>query len=1504
MSALTSEQAITAVEHSSKPSTELLDDTANVIGLSWSLDDRDSDCATSSISSTNTAKFREQWALRWIIKILNRAVQAKHNSDEDRLQLVSDERTWRLLSHLLASVPTHASKDIILERNLCQAFSECLATCITLVGSNAPELVAAAEAMHDLDTVRPNKKRKTSLKQSAPQYGQTSIKIRVLIQLLRIAGQIANALSSFDGENTPKRGRMSSNWISGVDEAATFLAQLISASSIVAGNQMNNEISEVGTFPDLSYILEQWINLWQETMTASQSQRKQTPSLAFVDHVLIPALDLLATSSQNFERSVSQALERQIATSCVLPMRAIFQKQHLTNWHSTSTWGSDSSEPQWTKIQKVVDTLISELGQAAAGFRSSESQSERRGATLLSIASRIISASDAVRRKADRSWMEALFLCLGLLADRSNSKSDENQMRLPLHTSDVYVDALQATGIEPSRNFWRFYVRYAVSENGPRISLRTSAKMVQLNVSIFVPDNEKDPPLLLDDFCTTLNGGQLSDEQATRLTLDSILAPIWEEFGKRRHLGTLTRFWETKLLDAFRLHSIPGPERLSGQIWDHPDLLGIFSSVCQRHAPPSLCVSMMGTVTEDIARLTDIVGPTHEIFARIAIAEAMLKAMGTSPVLQKYVKSRDESMTSPIHKALLRKTDYSGHRWRLWKILEAIVRQIPDTVDRVIAYKFEVPWMLVSPAKFCDFNSRTQGLKSQYMELFQSFSCVVCLHENDGEHTRDLFRELLVKLNELIQMYPKHAISADLALKSWDGLSNNMDNTFKLLSACLARLARCSKTWSSPQDLPDGLFENLAYLSFGQTNSDTLTDLAIASQAILGGSVITNKVDLTDVFLSTLSKQQDMRSVPSLLQSLPRGTSAVRHAPEYFEVLMKGVKSIGSTLHQSFVHSLGLITEVLIAYSGTVLPNLDLSSLIAVMEIDTAAATVGQLVVAYQFIQKLTKRLLAQSAPAMDQIERSSRREKLLKWTKKQLEKFAPEEKGHLLDQYTGYLSLAVIQVAHDVDATTMSKKERKAIDEIHELHAAVIIQECNKLVGAPPDQVDSWRLLVLLDSLDGLEEGTSMEKKCRKCLQKVSQALVTASNQPRTGSTSAQQIRITTKLWRILSKYLEQQGSLPTPYFAQVSPVQTVQSNGHGETQDDLLLQAQLATKFPDKHSMVVLARDTHLSRIEEKLHEASSSSLAGPKAYLPVAASIQSLKLDDVKLNNEMIEVLGNIASLQTALEETSLASMVARLELSKMVLDKHPSIVNQHVIDSTLRSVTNMASSASKATITTDSNDVSPEHIFDRLCTILSILLVRYRRRLAGRHHLFLPALQNLLKCLFYPDSQKTTSTANSSKYTYLASLPPWLKLTTQTNTTTSSRLPPSSATKFARLLQQLSDPSASSARHVSKRYHSTSSTADNNNHNLTDDVKSLRREVSRYTQYLLQSYCQVMLDGYIAPDVKEKLLPGLYAVMNAMDVEVMRGLNAAMGESQRAVWKDLYAEWGRFGRWNQR
>jgi hypothetical protein len=283
--------------------------------------------------------------------------------------------------------------------------------------------------------------------------------------------------------------------------------------------------------------------------------------------------------------------------------------------------------------------------------------------------------------------------------------------------------------------------------------------------------------------------------------------------------------------------------------------------------------------------------------------------------------------------------------------------------------------------------------------------------------------------------------------------------------------------------------------------------------------------------------------------------------------------------------------------------------------------------------------------------------------------------------------------------------------------------------------------------------------------------------------------------------------------------------------------------------------------------------------RGFLMMSAIICQTSANEVAQDPRLQQSLSTLATLQFALKARTAADLSLALESCKIILEKHPSTINQHTIDTHLSSITTLTSPNGIPIPSTN-----PSAVFNRLCTLLGLTLSRHRTRLGGRYHLLLPALQNLLKCLFFAGTSAPLPSQTKSQILFIRTLPNWLRTSTHP-------LPPSSTAALTRLLTTISDPTSSSLRS-----HKTSE--------LTDATKKAKSLAGQYMQYLIQSYCSYSLKGRLSSASKEKLMPGLYSVLDAMDREVMRGMNGSMDSSGRAIFKSLYDEYQRFGRWDRK
>lgn len=47
-----------------------------------------------------------------------------------------------------------------------------------------------------------------------------------------------------------------------------------------------------------------------------------------------------------------------------------------------------------------------------------------------------------------------------------------------------------------------------------------------------------------------------------------------------------------------------------------------------------------------------------------------------------------------------------------------------------------------------------------------------------------------------------------------------------------------------------------------------------------------------------------------------------------------------------------------------------------------------------------------------------------------------------------------------------------------------------------------------------------------------------------------------------------------------------------------------------------------------------------------------------------------------------------------------------------------------------------------------------------------------------------------------------------------------------------------------------------------------------------------------------------MPALYACADVVGIEALRAMNAGLGAGERAIWRGVYADWKKFGRWEGR
>lgn len=288
-----------------------------------------------------------------------------------------------------------------------------------------------------------------------------------------------------------------------------------------------------------------------------------------------------------------------------------------------------------------------------------------------------------------------------------------------------------------------------------------------------------------------------------------------------------------------------------------------------------------------------------------------------------------------------------------------------------------------------------------------------------------------------------------------------------------------------------------------------------------------------------------------------------------------------------------------------------------------------------------------------------------------------------------------------------------------------------------------------------------------------------------------------------------------------------------------------QLAKESKSSDQLVVL------KQVIPNAHNASAQGIAVLQNALSVVSK------DSIAKDEQGIHAL-YIQLLETLRQTKDFAAYTAAISCLLTIIRDRPFILNQHLTEATLQAIQSLARSSPAERL-----------IYLDLCSILSALLLHHRARLQGRFHLLTATLQALQTRLFIP----TKPTADSERRT----------------------LAPRHARAYTRLLTLLCNP-------PTRTHHSSSAAGKQNN--LIDESRRARAHVGQFVPTLLHGFCAQILNGTLGEGVREALTPGLWAIVEAMEVQspdAIKTLSAQMNNSERAVLRSVYDDWKRFGKW---
>ncbi|KAI1659654.1 Urb2/Npa2 family-domain-containing protein [Daldinia decipiens] len=222
----------------------------------------------------------------------------------------------------------------------------------------------------------------------------------------------------------------------------------------------------------------------------------------------------------------------------------------------------------------------------------------------------------------------------------------------------------------------------------------------------------------------------------------------------------------------------------------------------------------------------------------------------------------------------------------------------------------------------------------------------------------------------------------------------------------------------------------------------------------------------------------------------------------------------------------------------------------------------------------------------------------------------------------------------------------------------------------------------------------------------------------------------------------------------------------------------------------------------------------------------------------------------------------------EILLLLLDRHASAMAQFNIEATLSSVVHVCSQAGPKI----QDHKAAGEIYDKLYRLVALILKRHRLRLTGHFPILLGALRALLATLLAdPGIDKADATFSQTR-------PPWL----------GSHLQSRHAERFTRLLTLICEPSAASVAR----------TRSNELDSATDIAK---RTAGQDMFTILELYIKLQLEVNVPRDIRKALKPGVYSLLDITPQGCRRVLNESLDANGRAVFREMFANYKKFGKW---
>ncbi|KAK8429247.1 Urb2/Npa2 family-domain-containing protein [Phyllosticta citricarpa] len=1438
---------------------------------------------------------RTEWVLRWLLTKLK-------SDDSDGLAARTSWTAWRLLTRIILGLPPSVSAKALSAHTLLRTLEKTLQ-------ENFVDKRAAKEDFESTKpkTVKPSKKRKrdgtfsSSLEQNDP------------LALFDAVAEAASTIVDLGFDNICGQDKSVTEFVKSAlradiaQAARLFGLWLQSAHRLMAQQSLEQR-------PDLlARILPQILRIW-EASVPDQGGEGQSSAEQFSQHCLVPAVVLLSDVTANsdppscddgankgnlsIDSKTSSVLETLLAKHIFIPARAVFfADADGGRFKSKSTPGQLFN----CSISFLLNPLRTALDGRTANVNSSGPlDSDRRRvfktvASLMDVCIRCSQRSTPKKRLDEAPWLQNAFIglcdCIGAPVHGTAGRIDADRRMVLDRMIDTLARRKVTLESDVLANVVKFYSGIFGSNDGfqEKFDHQLLARIIEYDSTVFVNSSSSnlhnDDASLSDAIFDAVTYATKLDTKNHGALMDSIVLPLLKAYAQVRDLKEFISRWFAQLMSVGNSSC-----SMENSIWARKELSIGLEEVLETRLTARQLFDMFGeylqrvSACETVSKSEDLV----EASASLIILDALVSAVQ----LDDTIASVQEVLRS-IQRSLFLFTGVSKEPATVARALRVVARlhvllrpyqqvnEVKNSAERVLKKDGKSVVEIIKAAEKSDSDevaARGQEAFNLVATLCSDFMAILDLKAP----AKDLFNESAAVIFRSNDKVLKSITEGAKRRRTDDSVAVA---TSRLESFTLNAAAVLTQ-YPSLLDLPslDSLSDLLRLLFWhafgefaGHFESSQPMSFGLVFEAMSDIILSMPSHDLRDVLFVVLyeglepeSKQGKSKDVRhqllafSELQYLRMPLSAIsrKHREQIInrlcELCCSSAKK-GPSSEALFRH-VSVMVKMMGASNATSELATDTDTLWSIARlIQKTAPTNKDLLVLLDELVRLT---LEDTITVKDQ----PRGQQYLKGFKDIMSRFVKDcntFKDHNAELTCFKSALRILkeadQLGDEEEAYKTMKRYLRTLDE-----------DLDKVFPGPKtlrSEDDEAFLKAVLQAVSDLP--TSSLGRDGYLLSIESKLLKVARAQRKSDVSISQS---EASLWVSTAEAL---ANISSPDEAQ-----TVSSIIYDLWELDLSASDRHALLKACRKALGSLGLDRRTAMLSSLVEEEDQSTHARL-----ILANILISSLPDNPAKEEISgqSLNGFVARLSTYLETVeNMRDLHAALNCIDTVLkDKHW-LVSQYAIESLIESLSRLSSPAGPE-LSEDQASV----IYTRICNTTQLIIALHRTRLGGRFHVLIPFLQRLLRCLFKFDMRQ--SIQGNSVY------PPWLSTRSD-----SSPMKMAQAASFARLITTLCSPSVSAVRGL----HRARKRPANGHAELVDETKKAREYAGQYVTALIATFCAAQLAGRIAPESRAAIMPALYACADVVGVEGMRAMNAGMSAAERAIWKGVYADWRRFGRWEGR